>query len=1472
MTAAARPPASRPGPPRPAQHWFQERPSPYTWEQDALDHVQRLMPAAEPYRAWATFSFTAQSGRINECDLLIAVPAGLYLVEIKSHPGRLKNTGSTWNFRGPDRTRTINNPLHLNDMKSKELKSQLQWAARKLGMNDRSLPRVEPAVFLSATDLESHLDEIQRIKVYGRDDGASGLKRIWQDFLGLPPERPERRIKPEFSQHALPQLLKTIGIRQSTAHLRFGDAWKLQPHPLDAGTSWEDRLATRDDGLVQGEGRVRIYLVSQQAADAAKRSTDRAARREYQVLQGINHRGIAAAVEIREHQGGPAILFHHRHTDLRLDQYLDAYGGRLTPEMRLDLVRQLAEAVRYAHNRSLYHRALAARSIYVSFHRDGSRPELRITDWQTAARDFDTNATVLRSIGGSSLDGSLIEDAAQNYLAPETDQPFADPADLDVFGLGAVSYLILTGQPPAPQRSGLLERLRTDSGLRLFAVADGFSDAMDRLVFESTRSDVSDRLGSADRFIDLLDEAEQAGIVPETASVAGVDPLVALPGQSLDAEWSVRRVLGTGATARAVLVERGIEDEDGETLVQEHVFKVALDEEKAERLRAEARALQQVGGGVVVQLRGEGLRELGGRTVLELEYAGEQSLGARLRGAGKLSHHELERFGGDLFTALDQLAAKGVRHRDLKPDNFGLYRRKDRTWQLMLFDFSLADASDRDIKAGTRGYLDPFLGSVRRAHYDDQAERYAAAVTLHEMAGGERPVWGDGRTDPLTVEDAELDVATELFEPALRDGLTAFFRRALHRDTEHRFDTLRQMQDAWREVFRSADSEKPTTTPATVGAADGTAEEVRDAHAAAAGMETLLEAAGLSWRAVSVANGLGATTVGELLDVQPYAISKARGAGALVRRELNRRRKQWAAALRGNAVGEPPAPQPAAAPAGPDAAEARTLAVLSIDEMAARLTPVQGRKGSYRSDAVRLTLGLPPADGGLSPLGSWPVQARIAERLGIKQTSVSSHHRSETKKWCGFVWLAPVRKEIVEIVESTGRVMTARELAAELRVRHGAGNDTPERTRAKALAVVRAAVDAEAWGGDVEAAGEPRLAVHRRGDTVLIAAEPRLDTGDPSPSVLAGYAAALGESAERLAHREPLPGRAAVVRDLRALPIPEGMVPLADTRLVALGAAVAPTAEVTPRLELYPRDLTLDRALRISQVGAGVRREYGIGTEELITRLRARFPDLDLLADGAPEPTYVEMEEALIEARFSLTYDTKRERFYPPALETADTGTSTGTRTSPLPPAALPAAGRDPHSVIKAKLTAAAQRGGFLALAVKGTRLPGVAEAVAAAHPVERVDLGREFLAEFRDLATEQGHDWEKVLRADAGSAPGRIKPGLASFAHAVWNRVEPRLLARAATPRTVLFLHDAGLLARYWDEGGHDLLVRLQGAARRPADDPHGLWLLCPVETRTQVPHLDGRTVEVIGGDGERAYLDSAFIDDLRRDERPGA
>ncbi|MEY2226760.1 MULTISPECIES: BREX system serine/threonine kinase PglW [Streptomyces] len=1465
MASAARPTTPKPGPPPRRTRWFQPKRSGFGWEQEGLDHVRQLMPDAEPYRAWATFQFTAPSGRVNECDLLVAVPGGLYLLELKGHPGRVVNHGDTWQFND-ERVRTLKNPLHLTDLKAKELKSQLERAARSMGSDPRRVPFIKPAVFLHDPDLVSELDEFQQTSVFGRDGGGSGLPGIWDGLLGLPPERESWRVTPQTSQ-LLETLIKRIGISHSTAHLRYGDDWRLEPRALDAGPGWEDRLAERDDGLVKESGRVRIYLAGEAASAQQRHAVDRAARREYQVLQGINHRGIVQAVQIREHVSGPAILFRHRVSDLRLDAYLDAYGGRLTPELRLDLVRQLAEAVRYAHNRSLYHRALSARSVYVSAREDGGEPVLRIADWQTAARDFETS--LHRSLGDTPLDAGLIADVAQVYLAPETDQEFADPVDLDVFGLGSLAYLLLTGRPPADRRSALVDRLAAEGGLHPYAVADGVSAALDDLVFQATAADARYRLASADEFLRLLDEAEADAAAPESAGATVPDPLTVLPGHQLDGTWTVARVLGTGATARALLVRRTAE-EPGTDADSVRVFKVALDHDKDGRLYAEAQALKEVGGGHIVKLLAEP-RELGGRTVLEIEYAGgfrsltdrdPVSLGSRLRGEGPLGYGQLERFGNDLFAALDSLAARGVRHRDLKPDNLGLFKRSDGSWQLMLFDFSLADAPDQDLHAGTRGYLDPFLGGSRRERYDDHAERYAAAVTLHEMAAGERPVWGDGQLDPLTVLDAKLYVASELFDQTLSEGLTEFFERALHRDVEQRYDSLRDMQEAWRRIFRRADAAPPATTPATVGMTAEDIEDAREQAATAADLETPLEAAGLSPRAVSVAAGLGASTVKALLEVPPHTISRARGAGNVIRKELNRRHRQWTQALRKRPATRTPVVIPADAP---------EEALESVETLTARLTPPEGKRRTRpRPDVVRATLQLP----GGAALEPWPGQPVIAKALGISQPTVSQHQLAAVEQWAALPWLTRVRNELIAILSEQGRVMTAEELAGELRARHGAGGDDAADTLAQALAVVRAAADTEARkrGEDTPEDDEPpaRLGILRRGGRVVLALEDQPGSDDPTPAELADYAAALGGVAERLATRDPLPGKATVLRELRAVTAPEGMASLADTRLVDLAAAMAGGVGVSPRLELFPLGLDLVRALRVSQAPAGVRTDTGISAADLVARVRARFPGLSALADT----TYVELDEALRQTDFPLAYDHQRKRFMPRTRETAGTligpTVSALTSTGSLIAAAQGelALGRDPRRVLSARLETARRRGGFLALTVKGPELPGLAARLSERFDVLPVSLDELFLSVLRELAVEHGVAWQALLTADAAlTTSGTIGAGLASYTRAAAERVVTRAaaLAEQAGPRTVLLAHEAALAARYWSSGGREALVALQEAARRPSDAPHGLWLLVPVEDPEVSPALDGRTVDIVDRASEWAVLDGLFLKELK-------
>ncbi|MFD7367528.1 NERD domain-containing protein [Nocardiopsis alba] len=107
------------------------KPSEFPWEQAALEHIRERFPTTGNYRAWAGFTFTARNERIRECDLFAVTPTGAYLIEIKSHPGRATNRGSDWTFTDRDGVRrTFSNPLHLNDLKAKELKNRLQWATQ----------------------------------------------------------------------------------------------------------------------------------------------------------------------------------------------------------------------------------------------------------------------------------------------------------------------------------------------------------------------------------------------------------------------------------------------------------------------------------------------------------------------------------------------------------------------------------------------------------------------------------------------------------------------------------------------------------------------------------------------------------------------------------------------------------------------------------------------------------------------------------------------------------------------------------------------------------------------------------------------------------------------------------------------------------------------------------------------------------------------------------------------------------------------------------------------------------------------------------------------------------------------------------------------------------------------------------------------------------------------------------------------
>jgi hypothetical protein len=120
-------------------------------------------------------------------------------------------------------------------------------------------------------------------------------------------------------------LIDGAGIRPSVADRTIGQLL-LNPKPYAEGPGWQDYLAGHkiDTSLVR---RVRFYLTFKAGADD-RDVIQRAAEREFRLLLGIHHPGIAHATDLVDHEFGPAVIYEHDPDAVRLDHWLAEHTER----------------------------------------------------------------------------------------------------------------------------------------------------------------------------------------------------------------------------------------------------------------------------------------------------------------------------------------------------------------------------------------------------------------------------------------------------------------------------------------------------------------------------------------------------------------------------------------------------------------------------------------------------------------------------------------------------------------------------------------------------------------------------------------------------------------------------------------------------------------------------------------------------------------------------------------------------------------------------------------------------------------------------------------------------------------------------------------------------------------------------------------------------------------------------------------
>ena len=237
--------------------------------------------------------------------------------------------------------------------------------------------------------------------------------------------------------------------------------------------------------------------------------------------------------------------------------------------------------------------------------------------------------------------------------------------------------------------------------------------------------------------------------------------------------------------------------------------------------------------------------------------------------------------------------------------------------------------------------------------------------------------------------------------------------------------------------------------------------------------------------------------------------------------------------------------------------------------------PKPATKGSAKlsREVIVTLLGLNSDLSRSWPLGAGPTQSEVAQHVKKTPGRISQLLIMHRKNWCADEALSTLRDEIaVELARNWG-VMTAAELSQFLLNIRGSAKVEPRRSRDSA-AVLRCALEAES------ASKAPRFEFRRTSELLLVAQSHTV--GVMSSDALFDYALSLGEKADRLSKRDPLLSAQRAREELEAVAVPSEMEAPSHERLLRLASAASTQARVASTAEIYPKGLSVARALKLA--------------------------------------------------------------------------------------------------------------------------------------------------------------------------------------------------------------------------------------------------------------------------------------------------
>ena len=222
----------------------------------------------------------------------------------------------------------------------------------------------------------------------------------------------------------------------------------------------------------------------------------------------------------------------------------------------------------------------------------------------------------------------------------------------------------------------------------------------------------------------------------------------------------------------------------------------AVESEKArERFRREARAVARLSHPSIIQIYDILETDEGDAIVMEL-VEGEPL--SRLIGRGPMPVGEAVRLGREIAEGLAAAHARGIMHRDLKPDNVMVTAEG----RAKVLDFGLAKRLEGEASLtedfrviGTFRSMSP--EQAKGMPLDTRSDLFSLGILLYEMLSGRSPFDGGGSTlETLTRICTYRQAPLREVNPAVPEGLSRLVDHLLQKDPSLRPRTAREVAES----------------------------------------------------------------------------------------------------------------------------------------------------------------------------------------------------------------------------------------------------------------------------------------------------------------------------------------------------------------------------------------------------------------------------------------------------------------------------------------------------------------------------------------------------------------------------------------------------------------------------------------------------------------------------------------------------